>query len=219
MIRFDSANFGGFNVQATVSGMEKDVDAAVYSVAASYTADSFSIHAGHYTQGSYDDKPVTTKDENLWLPGKKPGDSPIMNPNYGTEKTTTKHNYANAYSIFGGSMFLGDVTLTAAAKYMTQDTDKGENSQWAYSATAQYIAGGTWLYKVGAAVTSDAELNGVKKENSSDLAVTGRVGYLLPSAILYTDVRYRDMDGDNEVNKDGDPIDTTNIFLGVEYYF
>lgn len=184
VIRFDSANFGGFNFQATASGMDKNVDQVAYSMAGSYTAGAFTLHGGYYAQ------------DNL----------SIAHDDYGTI-------LSNNYSILGGALYLGDVTLSGAAKYMVVDTSKGENNQWAYSATAQYIAGGKWLYKVGAALTSNAEIAGVEKENTEDLAVTGRVGYLLPSAILYTDVRYRDMQGDDE------SADTTNVFLGVEYYF
>jgi predicted porin len=181
-IRFDSANFGGFNLQATVSNMATTTDAAAYSVAGSYSADMFSVHAGYYTKSGY------------------------------TNKDKVKV-YDNAYSIVGGSVFLGDITLTGSAKYMTQDTVAGEDSQWAYSATAQYISGGTWLYKLGYSSTGEADYaDGASGNNTDDMALTGRIGYLLPSAIIYSDVRHYNYDG-------GEGAETTNWLLGIEYYF
>ncbi|MDD1783305.1 porin [Enterovibrio sp. ZSDZ35] len=53
VLRFDSANFGGFNFQATLSGMGSDTDHAIMSVAGSYTGSNFSIHGGHYTQDGW----------------------------------------------------------------------------------------------------------------------------------------------------------------------
>lgn len=61
-IRFDSANFGGINFQATLSGMDTTNDAMVYSFATSYTNKVFSVHAGYYGQGKYD-VTTTTKDK------------------------------------------------------------------------------------------------------------------------------------------------------------
>ena len=189
-IRFDSANFGGFNVQATVSNMGQSTDAAAFSIAGSYTTDMFTVHAGHYLKTDHD----------------------FSIDDGGVIKPVTDGE--NAYTVVGGQLFLGDVTLSAAAKYMTSETDKGENSQWAYSATAQYVANGTWLYKAGFAMTSEADIAGEgKKADSEDMAITGRIGYLLPSAIIYSDVRHYNMNGDT------DTLDGTNFLLGVEYYF
>ncbi|MGF1726685.1 porin [Photobacterium nomapromontoriensis] len=178
VIRFDSANFGGFNFQGTLSGMEKTTDDMAVSVAASYTADAFTVHGGYYTR----------------------------------DLNTATIN-SNSYFILGGAAYLGDITLTAAAKYMEADhVADADADQWAYSATAQYVADGTWLYKLGLAYAAELEQGG-SVSDTEDLAVTGRVGYLLPSAILYTDVRYADFNGSSEAG------DGTNIHLGVEYYF
>lgn len=177
VLRFDSANFGGFNYQATLSGMDSSTDDIAYSIAASYTASAFTVHGGYYAR----DVNSETLD-------------------------------SNSYFIFGGAAYLGDITLTGAAKYMEADyVGGGDGNQWAYSATAQYVADGTWLYKLGLAYAAEADLADNAGDNTEDLAVTGRVGYLLPSAILYTDVRYTD--------KDAGASEGTNIHLGVEYYF
>ncbi|MCG3885692.1 porin [Photobacterium leiognathi] len=183
VLRYDSANFGGFNVQATVSNMASTTKAIAYSVASSYSADAFSVHAGYYAKSDYKDD-------------------------------TGAQVYGSDYTIFGGSLFLGNVTLTAAGKYMTADTVSGEDSQWAYSTTAQYVHNGKWVYKVGYAGTADADYaDGASGDNTSDMALTARLGYLLPSAYLYTDIRHYDMNGDDEAG------DTTRLLMGVEYYF
>ncbi|MBN8132159.1 porin [Vibrio vulnificus] len=52
-LRYDSANFGGFSFQATLSGMESDIDGLVSSVGASYGNDVFNIHGGVYSRGEY----------------------------------------------------------------------------------------------------------------------------------------------------------------------
>lgn len=186
VLRFDSANFGGFNFQATASNMDTATDNIAYSLAASYSADMFSVHAGYYLN---------------------------------TEQKDAKED--SAYTIFGGSVFLGDITLTAAGKYMTvNNIGGGEDSQWAYSATAQYVYNGTWVYKVGYAGTGEADYaNGASGNDTDDMALTARLGYLLPSAYLYTDIRHYDYDGSKELNADGNPTDTTRLLMGVEYYF
>ena len=199
-LRFDSANFGGFNVQATLSNMDKSTDNIAYSIAASYSADMFSVHAGYYDNGA--DTTKTTTEETV-------KDGKVV-----STSTTTIENTGSQYSIVGGSLFLGDITLTAAGKYMTTDVALGTNSQWAWSTTAQYVHNGQWVYKVGYAGTSEADIAGKgKKADTEDTAITARLGYLLPSAYLYTDIRHYNMNGGTEGG------DSTNLLLGVEYYF
>ena len=201
VIRFDSANFGGFNVQATVSNMDASTDNAAYSIAGSYSADMFSVHAGYFANTADNSE---TKTPQIVVDGVVTDGTPV----------TTVKNTGSQYSIVGGSLFLGDITLAAAGKYMTTDVAAGTNSQWAWSTTAQYVYNGQWVYKVGYAGTSEADIAGVgKKANSEDTAITARLGYLLPSAYLYTDIRHYNMNGDTE----GD--DSTNLLMGVEYYF
>ena len=184
-LRFDSANFGGFNVQATLSNMDKSTDNIAYSIAASYSADMFSVHAGYYNNSA-----ETTNDDAFLA------------------------NTGSQYSIVGGSLFLGDITLTAAGKYMTTDVALGTNSQWAWSTTAQYVYNGQWVYKVGYAGTTEADIAGKGKQaDSEDTAITARLGYLLPSAYLFTDIRHYNMNGGTEGG------DSTNLLMGVEYYF
>ncbi|SMY33271.1 Chitoporin precursor [Photobacterium malacitanum] len=185
-LRFDSANFGGFNVQATLSNMATSTDNVAYSIAASYSADMFSVHAGYY-----DNSAESVDADKPWL-----------------------SNTGSQYSIFGGSLFLGDITLTAAGKYMTTDATAGDNSQWAWSTTAQYVYNGQWVYKVGYAGTSEADIAGKGKQaDTDDTAITARLGYLLPSAYLFTDIRHYNMNGGTEGG------DSTNLLMGVEYYF
>ena len=211
VIRFDSQNFGGFNFQATASGMDAATDKVALSVGTSYTTDSFTVHGGYYTRGKLANKFEVSKVE---------AKDPVS-----TGMTVTD----NSYGILGGAVYLGDVTLTAAAKYMTTETEKhGDMNQMAYSATAQYIAGGTWLYKLGVSYAESPDLgdkNTLKGVDgkADDLAVTGRIGYLLPSTILYADVRYSDHNRFTQEEKTTDFFikegKETNVHLGVEYYF
>lgn len=177
VLRFDSANFGGFNFQATLSGMSKDVDQMVASFGTSFTKDMFSIHGGYYTQDSYEQ---TTEDD--------------------TVETVDSRNYA----IVGGSVFLGDLTLTAAYKAM----EVGDASQNAYSTTAQYVIDSKYVLKAGYAATDDAD--GVEGTDTADQAVTARFGYLLPSSYWYIDSRNYSMNGGDWSNR---------VLVGMEYYF
>ncbi|MGF1753888.1 porin [Vibrio makurazakiensis] len=202
VLRYDSANWGGFNLQATVSGMGTDTDQMVASLGTSYSTDLFSVHAGYYDRGSYEttdaeqDKYIIDGNGNV-----------VLNPDYvaGGEKVTA---YAHNYAVVGGSVYLGDVTLTAAYKAMETDSATGTKDQDAISATAQYVLNGKWVFKAGYASTSDTDGN-----DDGDVAITGRLGYILPSAFLYTDVRNYDMDGAD------DSKDNTRLLLGAEYYF
>ena len=200
VIRFDSTNFGGFNVQATVSNMAGSTDNIAYSIAASYSTNMFSVHAGYYDNSAENSKSTTTQ---------------VIEGGEVVDKTTTELlNTGSQYSIVGGSLFLGDVTLTAAGKYMTTDVALGTNNQWAWSTTAQYVHNGKWVYKVGYAGTSEADIAGQgKKADTEDTAITARLGYLLPSAYLYTDVRHYNMNGNDKTD------DATRLLMGVEYYF
>ncbi|MFA0080315.1 porin, partial [Vibrio artabrorum] len=181
VLRFDSANFGGFNVQATLSGMTKDTDQMVSSIGTSFTKGMFSVHAGYYHQGSYtqgvDEPEKFTIDAN---------DQLVVNPkwiawkNAGGDKQTETVESRN-YAIVGGSVFLGDLTLTAAYKAM----EVGNVGQNAYSATAQYVIDSKYVLKAGYAATDDAD--GIA--DSGDQAITARFGYLLPSSYWYIDSR------------------------------
>ncbi|WGW01119.1 porin [Vibrio sp. YMD68] len=205
-LRFDSVSFGGFNIQATLSGMGSTTDALVSSVGASFSRDSFSIHGGYYHQGEYD-----TSGTN---------DAPIVkNPTTGDYEINKEFGLAVlgkggdvSYAIVGGSAYLGDVTLTAAFKNM--QNNRTDDSQDAFSATAQYVIGGQWVLKAGYAATSESDKK-IKSKGADDssTAITGRLGYLLPSTYLYADVRNYDMLGDTK----GD--DGTRFIVGAEYYF
>ncbi|PWI34417.1 porin [Vibrio albus] len=198
-LRFDSETFGGFNFQATISGMDKTTDAMVASVAGSYTVDGLSVHAGHYTQDEY---------------GDNKGDI--------------------SYTILGGSFSTGPMTFTAGYKMMEngnyQAKDASDqatgpymsNDQNAMSVTAAYNHDGAWLYKVGYAQTFESD----KGSDDESTAITARVMRMLPSAVIYVDVRNYDMnkayfkksDGGDDKYHD-DLNDGTRIMLGTEYYF
>lgn len=171
VIRFDSATWNGFNFQASLSGMEDSTSDVVTSVAASYSQDMFSVHAGLYDRGE------------------------------AADKSFKEHSYG----IFGGSLYLDKLTLTAAYKMMDHD-GTGQN---AVSATAQYMFTDKFLMKVGYAATDEAD----GTTDTDDQALTARLGYLLPSTYLYLDVRNYDMNGSTEDS------DVTNLLLGAEYYF
>ncbi len=208
VLRYDSANWGGFNLQATLSGMGNDTDQMVSSVAASYSQDVFSIHAGYYNRSEY--TTYADSDEPKWIIDEN--GEVVLNPKYTEgEKATTV--YGHNYAIVGGSLFLGDVTLTAAYKAMSTDTATGDNDQDAYSATAQYVMNGKWVFKAGYAATSKSKAAKAAGNDDADVAITGRLGYLLPSAYLYMDIRDYDFDG-NDKSKDN-----TKLLLGAEYYF
>lgn len=116
---------------------------------------------------------------------------------------------SQSYYIVGGSVFLGDLTLTGAVKKM----EKGNVDQTAYSTTAQYVIDGKWVLKAGYAATNDAD----GLTNSGDTAVTARLGYILPSAYLYIDSRNYKMS--NKDNKYQTSDWSNNVLIGAEYYF
>ncbi|MDA9556269.1 porin [Vibrio sp.] len=170
VVRFDSANFGGFNFQASASGMEASTDEMVLSLAGSFQLGPVNLHAGHYSRdeaadGSFED---------------------------------------HSYTIVGASAGLGKLTLTGAVKAM----EHGSQEQNAYSATAQLLLTDKLLVKAGYALTEEVDSN-----DDGDVAMTVRLGYLLPSAYLYADVRDYDFNGDDE------SADQTRLLLGMEYYF
>ncbi|MDE1513440.1 porin [Vibrio sp. dsl-7] len=177
VLRFDSVNFGGFNVQLTLSGMGSTTDALVTSIGASYQMGPVNLHGGYYTQGSYTDANGAAGDQ--------------------------------SYSIVGATLGLDAFTLTGAVKLMENGVNDGE--QMAYSATAQYVMNNQWVYKVGIAGTNDAKFDGKKQADTSDLALTARLGYLLPSTYLFIDSRNYKMNA-------ADGFDM-NILVGAEYYF
>ncbi|EIA3112827.1 porin [Vibrio cholerae] len=203
VLRFDSETFGGFNFQATLSGMDKTTEALVASIAASVQLGSVNLHGGYYAQGSYDEAVAATKDSvgiDNGLVVVVPG-----------EPATTKKAGDMSYGIVGATWGIDSFTLTGAVKFM--DNGVADSQQTAYSATAQYVMDNQWVYKLGVAASDKVETKGKTVDNTDDLAITGRLGYLLPSTYLYLDVRYADMNGSTK-NADG-----TNIHIGAEYYF
>ncbi|PKF63080.1 porin [Psychromonas sp. psych-6C06] len=206
-LRFDSASWGGVNVSATLSNMEKSVDQVVYSAAVSYSPiPMLNLHAGYYGQGDYDGAAVEEPekyvvDSDTGLIKVNPAWT-VWNAAGGANQPISKID-GNNYAIVGAGVYVDAFTFTAAYKQM----DKGDNSQGAVSTTAQYVFGGKVVLKAGYAATFESD-NGT---DDGDQAITGRLGYLLPSTYLYFDVRNYDM------NNGG--TKATNFLLGAEYYF
>lgn len=206
-LRFDSATWAGLNFAATVSNMEKSFDQTVYSASVSYTPiPMLNLHAGYYGQADYDAAAVPEPEKYIIDPDTG---NIELNPLWiawdllgGASQPVEKMD-GNNYAIVGAGLYLDELTLTAAYKQM----EKGNDSQGAVSATAQYIIDGTYVLKAGYAEAFESD----KGTDNGDRAITGRLGYLLPSAYLYFDVRNYNM------NEGG--IKATNFLLGGEYYF
>ncbi|WP_434997742.1 porin [Vibrio scophthalmi] len=212
VLRWDSANFNGFNYQASLSAMNSSIDGVAASIAASYTQEMFTIHAGYYASSSYKtSSTVTTKDAyefdtetggNKFVPGKT--------------TTTTEHHGDGSFAIVGGQLYLDAITLSAAYKVVDNDKPGETNSQDSISASAQYVTG-NWLFKTGYSKAFEADkdvevVDGVFNKAEAQ-AITGRVMYMLPSTVIYFDVRNYDLNGDDESG------DGTRTMLGMEYYF
>lgn len=210
-LRFDSASWGGVNISATLSNMEKSTDQVVYSAAISYSPiPMLNLHAGYYGQGDYDGTAVAEPEKYIIDPNTG---NITINPVWtlwnaagGANQPVEKID-GNNYAIVGGGLYIDAFTLTAAYKQM----DKGDNSQGAVSATAQYVFDGQYVVKAGYAETFESD-NATMDDG--DRAITGRLGYILPSTYFYFDVRNYDMNN----SKDGN-TKATNFLLGAEYYF
>ncbi|EOU2463728.1 membrane protein [Vibrio navarrensis] len=112
------------------------------------------------------------------------------------------------YAIIGATAGFDSLTVTGAIKLMNNEL--ADKEQMAYSATAQYV-NNSWVYKLGLAGTTDSETKGKTDKDTADLAVSARLGYLLPSTYLFMDLRNYKMN-----NADG--FDN-NLLIGAEYYF
>ncbi|KII80460.1 porin [Vibrio renipiscarius] len=206
VLRWDSANFDGFNYQASLSAMDKSVDGVAASIAASYTQEMFTVHAGYYASSSYNTT-ETTKDS--WAINQTTGVNELT-----PGKTTTTENGDGSFAIVGGQLYLDAFTLSAAYKMV--DNGVTGNSQDSVSASAQYVTG-NWLFKTGYSKAFEADedvevVAGVFNKAEAQ-AITGRVMYMLPSTVIYFDVRNYDVNGDD------DSGDGTRTMLGMEYYF
>ena len=63
------------------------------------------------------------------------------------------------------------------------------------SATAQYTIDGTYVLKAGYAATTKSTVAKDAGQDDASTALTGRLGYLLPSTYLYADIRSYDYKG------------------------
>ena len=198
-LRYDSATWGGFNIQATLSGMEETTDAMVISVAGSYTIGDLQVHGGVYVQDGY------TKDNGEQQPTfHDDGTGNVVSglePGY--ERYTDKGDVS--YSLIGAT-YTGIDRLTLTAGYKMMENDLTGDSQDAFSATGQYMITEKLLVKGGYAMTTDSDVS-----DTGDEAINVRMGYLLPSTYLYIDSRNYQMN-----NADGWDH---NVLVGAEYYF
>ncbi|ANS84724.1 Chitoporin [Vibrio scophthalmi] len=209
--RWDSKNYNGFTYAASAFKGNADVDNMGYSVAAHYSANGFTLHAGYQTEG---DEKVTKKNA---------ADTAVL----GTSEGQRSFYILGAEYSFGNGFH-----VTAAVKEMETDysgagagvlAGVSKQDQRAYSVTAQYDTA-EWQYKLGYAATSDLSTTGgaLNDKNTSDTAITARVLFKLdPSAVIYADIRSYDM-GDNAyetVANESNVNDVTKFGIGVEYYF
>ncbi|MGF1908000.1 porin [Vibrio kasasachensis] len=189
VIRYDSANWNGFTLQGTLSGMGTSTDSKTLSFAGAYQNDNMLLHAGYYDRGESVEKEVKI--------------------NMGTAADVALDS--SNYWVAGAYFFLGDFTINAAYRDASVDyTAGGENSQESYSAAIQYTIDENWFIKAGYAHQGESDK---AVEDDSDTAITARVAYTLPSAILYFDIRDYDMDGKTTES------DKTRLMFGTEYYW
>ena len=127
-LRFDSETFGGVNFQATVSGMEKTTDAMVLSVAGSYTMDSVSVHAGHYTQDKYEEGGVDKGDISYNIIGGSFTAGPMtFTAGYKTMDNGLTNNSQDAVSVTAA--LTNDAWLYKLGYAQTFESDKGNNDE------------------------------------------------------------------------------------------
>ncbi|PSW11115.1 porin [Photobacterium rosenbergii] len=170
-IRFDSANWSGFDFQATLSGMNTSTDAMIASIAAAYTGSNFNVHAGYYTQNDYTNGA-----------GEKAGDESYAI--VGGSLNLGDFTFTAAYKpMWNDRTDNQQDAYSATVAYMMDQT-------WVYK--LGYAA------TTDADKAVDRDDNGVFTKDTASQAITGRVMYLLPSTALYFDVRNYDMLGNNE---------------------
>ncbi|ANU37168.1 porin [Vibrio scophthalmi] len=211
--RWDSKNYNGFTYAASAFKGDKDVDNMGYSVAAHYSTNGFTLHAGYQTEG----------------------DAAVSVKNTATTPVESTSEGQRSFYILGAEYSFGNgFHVTAAIKEMETDytvagatnalTGVSKQDQRAYSVTAQYDTA-EWQYKLGYAATSDLSTTGgnVNDKNTGDTAITARVLFKLdPSAVIYADIRSYDMGVnayDVTADRDDQAGDVTKFGIGVEYYF
>lgn len=175
VFRFDSASFGGFNFQATLSNMDASTDNQVISVGASYQAGPVNLHGGYYDESEADKSYA------------------IVGATAGFDALTLTAAFK---AMENGKQ---KVTYTENNAAVTKIQD---NSQNAVSLTAQYIIDEKVVLKAGYAQTMDSDKGSVVNDTftteDGSTAVTARLGYLLPSTYLFIDSRNYKMNGSDD---------------------
>ncbi|AYC05781.1 MULTISPECIES: porin [Vibrio] len=167
VFRFDSETFGGFNFQATLSGMEKTTDDLVVSLGASYQAGPVNLHAGYYnqdeTEKSYYLVGATLGLDAFTLTGAfksmENGKQEIVSSTF----NGVQSNSQDAISVT--AQYVIDKVVLKAGYAQTMDSDKG------------------------------SVRNGEFVKDDGSQAITARLGYLLPSTYLFIDSRNYKMNG------------------------
>jgi len=168
VIRYDSANWNGFTLQASLSGMSGSTDAKTISFAGAYQNDNMLLHAGYYDRGETEEADALKVDgSNYWIAG--------------------------AY-FFLGDFTINAAVRDMSADY----ADGTDNGQMSYSGAIQYTINENWFVKAGYAAQAKSDQAKDAGIDDSDSAVTARVAFLQPSFIIYGDIRDYDMNGDSK---------------------
>lgn len=175
VFRFDSANFGGFNFQATLSNMDASTDNKVVSLGASFQAGPVNLHGGFYNDSEAEKR------------------YSIIGATAGFDALTLTAAFK--------AMENGEqaVVYTDNGVIVKKTLD---NSQNAVSLTGQYVIDEKIVLKAGYAQTMDSDkgsvVNDTFTKDDGSTAVTARLGYLLPSTYLFIDSRNYKMNGSED---------------------
>ncbi|NLS11610.1 porin [Vibrio sp. SM6] len=149
-LRFDSVNFGGFNLQATLSGMNETTDALVASVAGSFQAGPVNIHGGIYSQDKYTVDGVEKGDQQYYLLGATAGFDALtitgavkeMKNNIGDKKQTAYS--ATVQYVIDKVVLKAGYAATSDAKFDgKKQSDTGDT---AITARLGYLLPSTYLF-------------------------------------------------------------------------
>ncbi len=146
VFRFDSANFGGFNFQATLSGMGSTTEALVSSIAGSYSQDMFSVHAGYYNQADYMDGAEKKGDVSYTIVGGSVFlDSLTLTAAWKAMDNNLTNKDQDAYS--ATAQYVIDGTYVLKAGYAaTSDVDGADNGSQAITGRFGYLLPSTYLF-------------------------------------------------------------------------
>ncbi|GAL32958.1 outer membrane porin protein [Vibrio maritimus] len=225
MVRYDSANLGGFTFNLAAGRGTEDVkDSNFFDVGAHYTAGVFTLHGG-YQVGQ--DRQIDALNSLLTRWWKQ---NPNQEPTW-AEKFDAKGESDTQAGILGFEVALDTFKLFGAVKQEMADYDNItvtytpagatdsvtetyrnlEMKQLSYSAGVVYSGVDNWLFKANYAANMDVELQGDKIADTADSIVSAEALYFLDDSAL-TYVRPYMIDRDASGYEFGWGV-------GVEYYF